>query len=827
MAAYTENVEEKKDYFYLETLAIPSEINSMVVGRFFNKNVESLILAKSTFLSIFNNNEDEDSFDFIDHISVYKEVYSLCTSVQPNSLDCLFVLSIGGEWLLLQWNKNKFFPLASGSILKAIQPLMKTPEQRRFRLDPSFQWAVSVVPITDNSPRFFTRPAQKQDSKHSTGSTKPIVRISFRAVIVVDETVFVGVKYDGPDSNFLSVIKDNWSSALKQFPGEFGFFDLDNKQGYKEENMNAMIRNGLENEWKVLQTIEENKKNLFIADADTFIFLEDDDDQPKNIQQKEKNKHSQNKNTISLFRSINRVRHLTFTTSMRLEPFPIKKKPFIMSSFPYPDPLGRERDGEVAGPGLSEIQKRGRIQLPEYCPSTQHYLKAKHNQQQGDNSNSLNIKSESANNNQSCTTAIAIVDQPVGTSAISLLFDFEHHRIQLHSFIITALPPSTSRVMTIIDEERVMKTLKGVDISLLNRVHCGDVNVVKAQQDNLVSNEPIPNFHPFLTIASASICLFTSHMTLLKLKYPTPFTEPPMSVLFAGGQEKDYKHHLSQFNKQSSRKDLNLMRKDIKSVDKLFIAAGRSLIVLCNGQFQRHTYPYKWFNELVMTNGANCSDTEQQSLNSQSSDQPSVSKSEIDDIQLRLGTSMLFIISASNSSMIVDMSTGTFYEFPGQESEYKELGEGGPEDFQLNVMNINSVNPIPKYSFSPFHTLNERIILGVGNGRTGAIHSLAVGNKLQTIMQGRWYSQIPQLFTSKAYSGDTIHSLLLVEEEKVDAKDTDEKKVIKKDIKDKIQKKSTQKKTIYPGQFLIGEDIQRTYSSQLYQIHEDDVEPID
>lgn len=55
-------------------------------------------------------------------------------------------------------------------------------------------------------------------------------------------------------------------------------------------------------------------------------------------------------------------------------------------------------------------------------------------------------------------------------------------------------------------------------------------------------------------------------------------------------------------------------------------------------------------------------------------------------------------------------------------------------------MNINSVNPIPKYSFSPFHTLNERIILGVGNGRTGAIHSLAVGNKLQTIMQGRWYS---------------------------------------------------------------------------------------
>ncbi|KAA6385023.1 MAG: hypothetical protein EZS28_019448, partial [Streblomastix strix] len=372
MANTSQKTSERKDCFYLETLAQPGEINSMVVGRFFNKNVESLVLAKSTFLSIFNNNEEEDSFDFVDHICVYKEVYCLCTSVQPHSLDCLFVLSIGGEWLFLQWNKTRFFPLATGSLLKGIQPLMKTPEQRRFRLDPTFQWAVSVVPITDNSPHFFTRPAPQSDVKQVPGSTKPIVRISFRAVIVVDETVFVGVKYDGPDANFLSVIKDNWSFALKQIPSKFGFFDPDNKQGYKQENMNMIIKNGLENEWKVLQTIESNKKNLCIADADTFIFFEDDDDQPQNILQEENKEYSYSnnkKNNVSLFELINRVRHLVFTTSMRLYPFPIKKKPFIMPSFPYPFPLGREIDGEVVGPGLNENEKRGRIQLPEYCSS--------------------------------------------------------------------------------------------------------------------------------------------------------------------------------------------------------------------------------------------------------------------------------------------------------------------------------------------------------------------------------------------------------------------------------------------------------------------------
>ncbi|KAA6391579.1 MAG: hypothetical protein EZS28_012893 [Streblomastix strix] len=91
-----------------------------------------------------------------DNNSMVIEIYCLCTSVQRHSFDCLFVLSIGGKWLFIQWNQNRFFPFATGSLLEAIQPLTKTPEKRRFRLDPTFQWAVSVVPITDNSPRFFS-----------------------------------------------------------------------------------------------------------------------------------------------------------------------------------------------------------------------------------------------------------------------------------------------------------------------------------------------------------------------------------------------------------------------------------------------------------------------------------------------------------------------------------------------------------------------------------------------------------------------------------------------------------------------------------------------
>ncbi|KAA6380619.1 MAG: hypothetical protein EZS28_023854, partial [Streblomastix strix] len=103
----------------------------------------------------------------------------------------------------------------------------------------------------------------------------------------------------------------------------------------------------------------------------------------------------------------------------------------------------------------------------------------------------------------------------------------------------------------------------------------------------------------------------------------------------------------------------------------------------------------------------------------------------------------------------------------GRETDIKELGEGGPEDFQYNPVCINSIVPLPYYSYSPHHSIDDRFVLGVGNGRSGAIHSIGIGHKLQSIMQGKWYEKLPTIFTSRAYSGARLHSLLLVEEEKL------------------------------------------------------------
>ncbi|KAA6366546.1 MAG: hypothetical protein EZS28_037928 [Streblomastix strix] len=303
-------------------------------------------------------------------------------------------------------------------------------------------------------------------------------------------------------------------------------------------------------------------------------------------------------------------------------------------------------------------------------------------------------------------------------------------------------------------------------------------------QNPLSQTLPISNYHPFLLFTSVGIALFTSHLTQYNFIYPIPFPQPPLSILYIGGQEKDSVHNNPQSTLKSNQKnELNSKKisrhsqqKDVRSLDKLFIASGNTLIIITNGQVLRHTYPYKWFNDLVITNGANWylpAPTNQQqqpqsiekikspalnyqssvsdvSIHSQNQQQSAHSsfQSNLDSIHLKIKSSILFIVSASNASMIVDLSTGQFFEFPGKNTDIKELGEGGPEDFQYNPMCINSIVPLPYYTYSQHHSIDNRFLLGVGNGRSGAIHSIGIGHKLQSIMQGKWYEKLPSIFTN-------------------------------------------------------------------------------
>ncbi|KAA6375068.1 MAG: hypothetical protein EZS28_029403, partial [Streblomastix strix] len=119
-AAPTPNIQiHRKDVLELEPLSLPGEITSTAAGKFLNRKQNTLILAKWTFISIFNHDAETGNFHLFDHKNCFRQIFSIHTVPQINSLDCLLVVSVNGEWLFLQWHENEFFPIACGSIMDA------------------------------------------------------------------------------------------------------------------------------------------------------------------------------------------------------------------------------------------------------------------------------------------------------------------------------------------------------------------------------------------------------------------------------------------------------------------------------------------------------------------------------------------------------------------------------------------------------------------------------------------------------------------------------------------------------------------------------------
>jgi hypothetical protein len=67
----------------------------------------------------------------------------------------------------------------------------------------------------------------------------PINRVSFRAICIVDETIFVGFSYDGLDASYMYNISEKMNETLESFP-------LTQHWG---SNLIACISNGIEKTW--------------------------------------------------------------------------------------------------------------------------------------------------------------------------------------------------------------------------------------------------------------------------------------------------------------------------------------------------------------------------------------------------------------------------------------------------------------------------------------------------------------------------------------------------------------------------------------------------
>ncbi|KAA6384429.1 MAG: hypothetical protein EZS28_020044, partial [Streblomastix strix] len=321
-ASPSSNSAQRKDMLILESLALPGEITSATVGRFLNRKQNTLILAKSTILSLFSYDAEAGKFNLIDHKNVFRQVFSIHTVPQSHSLDCLLVVSVNGEGIFLQWHENDFFPLASGSFMDAAMNIMKNPQRRRFRINPTFQFSVLIIPQVEDQCTHLSKPyftpksnqtqelTQQTNFDNITGSfddSKPLItRISFRAICFVEELVCIGISYDGPDSDLMYDLSERMNETLLNVPQMCQWGD----------QYSATLENGLEDIWRAKQKNKETdtessegKERVNIAQVQTFIFTE------KRINENDTGKSL-------MLDSVLRVRHATYSRKMQLPEFP-------------------------------------------------------------------------------------------------------------------------------------------------------------------------------------------------------------------------------------------------------------------------------------------------------------------------------------------------------------------------------------------------------------------------------------------------------------------------------------------------------------------------
>ncbi|KAA6401945.1 MAG: hypothetical protein EZS28_002534 [Streblomastix strix] len=772
----------RKDTFFLETLALTGEITTVAVGHFLNQQNMCLILVKRTVLTIYSRDEESGSFD----------------------VDCLLIITVNGEWLFLQWHESNFFPLGTGSLLDAVQPFFSKPVKRRFRLDPTFQWAVSVIPQDSKSSHQFTRPSddykpiQEQENECNDDNNfmsiddVPIVRVSFRALCVVDETVFVGLSYDGPDASFMYNVSEKMNETLGSIP-------------YSQHwgpNMVAGISNGLEETWLVQQMnnngnqtqlssqlsqeVSTDQVKIDIACSRTFLFTEDEEDEWIN-----RNEFADN----SLFDTITRVRHATFTSKLLLQEFP----------FQVNDETEKDK---------YDCLSESRVSL---------------------NFNSSHMNSLNKKVTSNITTANIIVDTIELPCLMNISFDFQTQKMHLFGRILISIHPSTSRIVQLgddgeqLDYTAIMKTIRGADfvacdnlagftknevLHILSKkeiISSPNQNGQESRSDELLKVKDkirswyltaksfgiilnqkhqyrssqmeiqCMNIRPFMLIASGCISLIMNVSGSYLFQFPISFLDPPMAAMYVTvrqgngvkclsqqlsyGNEEGILKHLSPNIQRSkdAKKQIHKKLKDASTMDKIFIGSGKQLLVIMNGKAQVHHMKDKCVKDIVLipTSNQNTQKIESKLKISEEANEDSlqsVISEEQDDHHFHkfwktLSTSAIFISTTCGSPVLLSFDMQQLVDVEKQ------------EDFALSPGCIQQALIIPPKFKVPSHHEEDRLLLAMGNGRTGSLQLINISNKLLPFAETTYLGNHSFVVSCRQFAGSTMRNVILIEAE--------------------------------------------------------------
>ncbi|KAA6389245.1 MAG: hypothetical protein EZS28_015226, partial [Streblomastix strix] len=750
--------------FFLENLAIPGEITSAAVGHFQNLKQNLLILAKSTILSLYVYDSEQGKFHLLDHKHVFRQVLSIHTVPQHHSLDCLLVVSVNGEWLFLQWHENDFFPLASGSLMDAALRIMKNPEQRRFRINPTFQFSVLIIPQDEDSTTQISKPEKPQNFQqiiekeiHNFDSVsniinsdqKPIQRISLRAICFVDEVVCVGLSYDGPGSDLMYDISEKMDETLMNIPQMCGWGD-----GYS-----VTLDNGLEHIWRAKQKSKETvnetfaqKEKVVIAQAQTFIFF------------KEELNEIDGRNVLMLD-TIHRVRHAAYTRNMHLPKFPFQCTQSEDHSF-----------DNIASIYLI-------VDTPEgVCLSS--FI--------------LNFANQTLKMGQ-----FAVVGLPCSTSRIIILHDNQNHNSSqfcnelIQQNLIGSIPVnvqfinnvkgsnlflalSGQQIKIASKEQRELIAAKKLQKLILSKrskskmisIHIKQNTLTPPLEGSPISEEfPSPSssiqsspsiqeiqsetcdyishsFVPYILASSKAIILQQSINKAFVFPFPTTLQVPPFGFCHVYVEDRT---ELEQEQQQNSDQQIEQHQsplisqqkdKTSKFVHKLLLGGGKDIITIQEGQIQQQHYETKCINDILIIQPK------------QNNPKPEKLKPK-EQADKRIKHTTAVVTTSSGTPLLMHLDTGQIIEV-GEEDD----------DFALPTGQIQyAINIPPKWENKQVQ--EDRMAFGVAHGITGTgeLQLVSVGHKMKEIIKDNWICGNAKLFSSQQFAGRGIREFLLAQDE--------------------------------------------------------------
>ncbi|KAK2949674.1 hypothetical protein BLNAU_15425 [Blattamonas nauphoetae] len=399
------------------------------------------------------------------HFQTFRAIHSIFTIPQVDTLDCVLIISVDGEWMLLQWDQEEFFPLATGSINNALSVLSHNTAKRRFRLNPSFVWHGEVVPVSRDDSPYLSHPKSSAPPE----MVERFPRVSMKYILIVDDCVPVSLSYEGPDAPTMRLIKEQKDNILKRILANPYKFTSTDPQSSHLLQLIPDLKNGLEREWgfpSAKSVLADEKKTIQsqindgdshdplhlkrpvsprlvrhtrptikrivpIAVAETFVFLETYSS-VESSQIKINNKATQPilkdlmKQHLSLIQILTRIRHMMPLCTLQPVSFPLFP---LGSSTTVPssksDSETKDDDSEDPNPTT---------QLLEELHSTK-----------------LSLLSSSASKNTISYTLLC--DLALGVSLIYLTFDFTTMTFCWYPAIITNMPQTSHRLYRLSDQQ--------------------------------------------------------------------------------------------------------------------------------------------------------------------------------------------------------------------------------------------------------------------------------------------------------------------------------------------------------------------------------------